>query len=278
MPYGRDVSPGPHGNGHGSDRASVLSGRSGVWLTTVSTVVAVATGMFTLRDQIFPENAGRAQASRGVYEQSVGHVCDAANEAERARARNARRLARRLKRARTTLAQRDAVLDSAKETVVSSEHRLADFRGLDVPGELVAREREVSDAWGRMVVRQRGYAERLDASANRRDLLAAAETLPAMRTALAHDRVTPAAGLAKLGGGHCELEPPIVPQVVTLPNLKRSVNPVDRRSTKSGRTVTPDVEAPTGSSSPPPPQRPPPPPPPLRPDLEPGGGGGGGGG
>jgi hypothetical protein len=33
----------------------------------LSTVVAVATGMFTLRDQIFPANAGNAQASRGVW-------------------------------------------------------------------------------------------------------------------------------------------------------------------------------------------------------------------
>jgi hypothetical protein len=75
----REEPPRPQ-SGEGS---SGLSRRSGVWLTTLSTVVAVATGMFTLRDQIFPVDAGNAQASRAPYEQSVGHLCNAGNAAQR---------------------------------------------------------------------------------------------------------------------------------------------------------------------------------------------------
>lgn len=59
MPYGRHMSPAPDGDGERdpaeprvpgrSESSGGLSRRSGIWLTTLSTVVAVATGMFTLR-------------------------------------------------------------------------------------------------------------------------------------------------------------------------------------------------------------------------------------
>lgn len=291
--YRGDVSPKPHGNGErgpeerptpqGSDGSRGLSLRSGVWLTTLSTVVAVATGMFTLRDQIFPENAGNAQgnaqASRDVYEQSVGRVCDAANEAERARARNARRLSNRLKRARTTLAQRNALLDSTNQVLASSEHRLAGFRGLDVPGALVTRERETAAAWGRMVTLLRGYAQRLDAVTNRRELAAVVKTLPAMRTALARSGVTRDAGLTQLGGGHCELDAPIFTPTITLDQLGPSVTapspgapPADPPRPSGSAPVDParpSVVPPSTDEAPPPP-----PPPPVAPSADPLRGGG----
>jgi len=42
----------------------------GVWLTTLSTVVAVATGMFTLRDQIFAQQEYGAPVSDALYERT----------------------------------------------------------------------------------------------------------------------------------------------------------------------------------------------------------------
>jgi hypothetical protein len=222
-------------------RGGVISRRSGVWLTTVSTVVAVATGMFTLRDQIFPADAGHAEASRGAYEQSIGQVCDAANEAERERERNAARLAKRLKRARTTLDQRNAVLDSTNEILVSSQHRLASFKGLDAPSVLKTREGDTSAAWGRMVARLEVYAQRLDAVTNRRDLLAVVETLPSMRTGLGRDSVTRDAGLTQLGGGHCELDAPTVTPTITLRDLRQPVTSHARSPLSVNRRASSDV-------------------------------------
>src|SRR3954451_12875735 len=83
-----------------------LAHRPGVWLATVSTVVGIATGMFTLRDEVFPQESGTAgAAAEASYRQHVGGVCDELNDADAARASGDVQLRRRLKRARTTLAQ-----------------------------------------------------------------------------------------------------------------------------------------------------------------------------
>jgi hypothetical protein len=74
--------------------------------------VAVATGMFTLGDQIFPNEAGAASASVGQYEQAVGYICNGLNQADAARVANERNLQARLAKAQTTLDERNAVLDS----------------------------------------------------------------------------------------------------------------------------------------------------------------------
>ena len=85
---------------------------SRVWLATLSTVVGVATGMFTLRDQLFPSEAGTAGAvSESAYRVKTGQICDEVNSAERARVRELRPLNRRLRRAKTTMQQRNALLD-----------------------------------------------------------------------------------------------------------------------------------------------------------------------
>ena len=43
--------------------------RPAVWLATLSTVVGIATGMFTLRDQVFPRASGTAvAASEDAYQ------------------------------------------------------------------------------------------------------------------------------------------------------------------------------------------------------------------
>src|SRR5215211_2733589 len=98
---------------NGGRESRGLSHRPGVWLGTVSTVVAIATGMFTLRDQVFRTESGTAGAvAESSYRVHVGDICDELNEADAARARGDVRLARELKRARTNLAQRDALLDA----------------------------------------------------------------------------------------------------------------------------------------------------------------------
>jgi hypothetical protein len=214
-----------------------LSWRLKISLGTLSTVLAVATGMFTLRDQIFPRESGTARADVNLYERSVGDVCTALNAAERARAANARRLAKRLRSARTNTAQRDALLDSTKAILARSEDGLARFEGLQVPGPRATRHRRTDAAWNRIVTQLRGYAHRLDIAAGRRGLLAAVQTLSNLRTSLARDAVVRSAGLIALGGPNCRLDPPIVTPTITLPGTIRTVTPPSTRAYRvSART------------------------------------------
>jgi hypothetical protein len=258
-----DASPEPHAGDDSQQPATPKrSWRPNVWLATVSTAVAVATGMFTLRDRIFPPEAGNATASIGQYQQSVGDICRELNEADRAGARSARRFAAKLKRARTTLAERNAVLDSRRAVLTRSERGLAHFEGLNVPRALLALQRVTVAAWNRGVERLRDFTRRLDAAASRRSLLAAIQTQPAMRAALDRNRVARSAGLIQLGGGLCRLNAPIVIPTITLPPLRPS-----SESLAPGVQPPQAVEPPRPSEAPTPGVLPPPPPPP--PPLEP---------
>jgi hypothetical protein len=198
--------------------------RWGVWLTTLSTVVAVATGIFTLRDQIFSRAAVDSEPSHDVYEQSVGQACDALNRADRARARDARHLAKRLSTESTTLAQRNALLENVRRILARGEGVLVGFQGLEVPSASATRHDETADAWSRIVGRLHDYAQRLDAVSNRHDLLVTVKRLPAIQTKLAHDSVTRDAGLTGLGKGRCKLNKLIVTGIITLPDRRRAVN------------------------------------------------------
>jgi hypothetical protein len=194
------------------------------------------------------------QASDIAYEQAVGTTCDALNEADRARVRNARRLARRLSHARTTLAQRNALLDSTKQLLAASEQALADFKGLNVPRARAGLAHDTASVWDRMVERLHGYAQRLDSATNRDEFLATVKTLPTMRTVLARDGVKRGAGLTKLGNGRCKLEKPMVTRAVTLPDSRTSVTPPSlssrspTRSTNPHRNVGSSNATPAGSA------------------------------
>ena len=244
--------------------------RPNVWLATLSTVVAVATGMFSLRDQIFPREAGTATASIGLYERSVGDICAALNRSEKARKADALRLRRRLGRAATTLAQRNALLDSNNQVLGTSRHLFARFRSLDVPKPRRDRHAETEAAWRDIVTTLGDYSQRVDAATNRRDLVAANKTLPRARRALSEDYATREANLTNLGGGLCTLKRQIAVPSIALPELGRrrssSGGPVASRRLKGVPGQTPEPNA--GSSDPRVP--PPPPPPPIRsPDVSP---------
>ena len=222
-------------------RRHSITRSAGVWLATLSTVVGIATGMFALRDQVFPRESGRAEASLPVYQESVGEVCSDVNEAERARVRDARRLARRLRVARTAVAQRDALLDSVRLGIAAGGHQLGLLEGLDAPPELAELHRATATAWSRNIALLRVYAHRLDATRDRRQLLGAIEILSRSRPALGRNGVTVRAGLARLGGGRCRLDPPIVERTITLPGsghgaVTPAVNPA--------RTASPGSIAP----------------------------------
>jgi hypothetical protein len=213
--------------------------RPNVWLTTLGTIVAVATGMFTLRDQIFPSDSGRAVASPAGYQQSVGIVCDALNGADSARVADARNLNRQLRKARTTLAQRNAVLAGWNRVLARSQHELGVFEGFDVPNGVLTQERATAAAWSRIVTLLENFTQRLDSVGNEAGLVAAVKTLPAMRTALAADGIAQTAGLTDLGGPYCRLNTPSSIPPITLPRLQQPVNAAPRRTGRSQRPRTP---------------------------------------
>ena len=61
---------------------SSRSWRPNAWLATAGTLVAIATGMVSLRNEISPPRDDNVIASPGAYEQSVGDVCEDLNRAE----------------------------------------------------------------------------------------------------------------------------------------------------------------------------------------------------
>ena len=199
-------------------RTASWSHRPAVWLATLSTVVGVATGMFTLRDQVFPGEGSTAGAvNEGAYRAHVGQICDEINESEKTRRQDDRKLARRLKGADGTTAQRDALLDSARRSAARSSRTLAEFAGMQAPRATAAVHRATVAHWRRNLDRVLAYIERLDRTSNRKGLMVAVDRLSLDRTALARDGQRVNEGLERLGSDSCDLAPPVVTKTITLP-------------------------------------------------------------
>jgi hypothetical protein len=211
--------------------AGDLVRRPAVWLTTLSTIVGVATGMFTLRDRVFPRESGGAEASLDVYRQAIGRICDQLNADDMARVAGDRRLAKALRRARTTTDERNALLESARRSIARSAHDLASLRALKPPRSVLADHRTTEQLWGEDLERLRGYAQRLDTAEDRRDVDAAIALLPAMRTKLSDDGVTIDANLKRLAGGQCQLDLSTVTKPITLRRYGGRVRPQVNGST-----------------------------------------------
>ena len=209
-----------------ADEKNVRWTHGRIWLATLSTVVGIATGMFTLRDQVFPREAGSAQAGGGqvmsleAYQEQVGRSCDELNSNDRRRARQTKTIDKQLRRARTTIAQRNALLDGQRQEIARSGHALARFTALETPKGLVATRRATEAAWNRNLDRLRAYALRLDRVGTRNDLFAATRYLASLRAPLAKDGVKLMAGLERLGKASCDLNPPIATKTAPLPPLR----------------------------------------------------------
>ena len=196
----------------------VAGHRAKIWLATISTVVGVATGMFTLRDQVFPSEAGSAGAmSTPAYEEHVGRVCDEVNANDRLRAHEDSILRVGLPRAQTTIDQRNLLLDAARRTIARDGHALAAFTGLAAPDALAPVRHDTGTAWNRNLARVRDYALRLDGAGTRAQLVAALVHLSTVRPQIAADHVTVASGLERLGAAECDLQPQRVTRTFTLP-------------------------------------------------------------
>ena len=220
----------------------VAGHRAKIWLATISTVVGVATGMFTLRDQVFPSEAGSAGAmSTPAYEEHVGRVCDEVNANDRLRAHEDSILRVGLPRAQTTIDQRNLLLDAARRTIARDGHALAAFTGLAAPDALAPVRHDTGTAWNRNLARVRDYALRLDDAGTRDQLVAALVHLSTVRPSIAADHVTVAAGLERLGAAECDLQPQRVTRTFTLPPPRAQHEPRTHRTGQLPATRRPSV-------------------------------------
>ena len=218
-----------------------------IWLATLSTVVGIATGMFSLRDQVFPRESGSAQAvSTSAYQQQVGRVCDELNTDDSRRARELKTIRKQLRRAKTTTAQRNALLDGQRRTIARSSHALASFTSLETPKPLRSTGSETRAAWNRNLTRLQTYAERLDRVVTRAQLVSAIGYLSSLRTPLAQDGVKLMAGLGRLGGAHCDLRTPISTPTFPLPPLHTS-EPAKKEVASTGGAAASGAAAQTQS-------------------------------
>jgi hypothetical protein len=248
----------PRRNGVRSRRGSVIA------LATLATAAAIASGMFTLRDTLFPDETGRAEASLVDYHRQVAKVCAQLGVGDRGAVAIGRRLRTRLRRARTVLAQRNALLDAVRSTNARSAYELSVFKGIAIPPSQAGRHRAALALWNVNQDRVMTYQERLDGADDVAALVAAIRYLGSMRADLARGAIDLRGGLLGLGGAGCVLKPPVVLDTITLPRLRRAKHKAPPRTrTKAGRVTAPAPAAtpprprtiaPAGASAPDPAQ------------------------
>lgn len=233
-----------------SRRATPLSQRPAVWLATLSTVVGIATGMFTLRDQVFPGEGSTARAvNEGAYRAHIGVICDELDTSERARRRDDRTVARKLEAAGGTMAARDALLHAARRAAARSSHTLAEFAGMQAPRASTGVHRATVVRWRRNVERVLAYVERLDRAPDRKALDAAVDRLSLERPALARDSQRVNEGLERLGADSCDIDPPVVAAEIRLPPAP-TPRPSKRPAAKPSAAATAAATAPpTGGAA-----------------------------
>jgi hypothetical protein len=199
--------------------------RFNVWLATLSTVVATATGMFALRDYIFasdpsprpsrPATSPSASSGTGpeaIFAAAVARACRRMVTDERANVARFRSLKRRLASFETGYDQRNAILEVVDSGARDTHRTLSVFRGLDVyPRMLDPIAARVRRYWRANFERQLKFAEDLRDADSFGALVEAAKRHGERRDAMIHDGGRVQAGLRKLGGERCGL--PSVPSV-----------------------------------------------------------------
>lgn len=165
----------------------------------------------------------------GTYGQRVSEVCDEVNAADRALARDLVALDGRLRRARSTGLQRDALLDGTHHELSRTIHALTTLDALDPPASLSSAHRSTTAAWHRNVGRIRAYAARLDQASDRPQLRAAIRGLARARPRIERDNVRITTGLLRLGEPGCQIDGAAPSKTITLPTL------ADRDGADSGR-------------------------------------------
>jgi hypothetical protein len=221
-------------------RQLVVAGASAL-IAIGAAVLAFSGGGSDKPNETMSREPGTAGArSVSLYRERVGDVCDAVNGAEKARARDDKGANIRVHRARTTIAQRNALLDAVRRSAARSAHARTSFAALRAPRADVAAHTETEAAWNRNAARLRTYAQRLDQAVTRPELVAALNYLSNVRPRLARDGDTVTAGLERLGAAECDLDPPTVTRGFTLPKP---------RGTRGGSKSPAIANVPSGSTT-----------------------------
>jgi len=190
-----------------------------VALMAVGTVAGVVAGMLALGDPERRNTGNAASIGTPTLRARVAEVCDSANAAFRSQRRDNGELRRRLRSARTTAEQRDAILAATNASIARSGHNLARLRALEPPAPFRTLLAATSRAWNANLDTLRAYAVRLDLSRNRRELVDAIVPTSRARPAMERNFVAIQAGLRQLGGEGCKLDL-YIPRTVPLPPLK----------------------------------------------------------
>ena len=193
-----------------------------VVVPVVVALVSVGVPLLTAHDD--PGGGGAAtQGASSVeaevgYVKDVGAVCDDMNAAQSARRRAALRLRERLDRARTTIAQRNALIDDTQSTIDRSTRVFGSFRELGAPDRLMRLHRATAGAWSDSLERLRRYRTLLGGASTRAQLVGILERFP-RRSGLVVEAqgVDVRAGLERLGGAECDLAAIKTVRVFVLP-------------------------------------------------------------
>jgi hypothetical protein len=95
-------------------------GSTATWLGTLGTLVAIATGLFTLRGEIFAPTGRPAAQRLSAFAVAVAGVCRGLNNADAALRRSDRVLARKVKSAGSALERRDLLFDAVSASLSGS--------------------------------------------------------------------------------------------------------------------------------------------------------------
>lgn len=243
------MTPRPEDDGRPESRFDWMTRRAQVVLAIVGTLVAIATGMIALGNRVFPDHTNNAQASSvPEYQLKVGAICSSINRHDQDRSRETAAMSRRLKRARTTRAQRDALMTSTQRTMRNARDDLTQLAALPAPDQLVAIATRTTRTWQRNLDRVEEYVHRLDEAGTRPQLYAAVRRLASARAPIQRDLMTIRTGLRSLGGIQCGLDPERVAKVVTLPALAHDT-PTGSVGAPAAKPLPPSLAAPTPRSS-----------------------------
>jgi hypothetical protein len=215
------------------------------------------------------ESSVEAAAAEVSYAKDVGAVCDDMNAAQAARRRAALRLRERLDRAKTTIAQRNALIDDTQSTIDRFTRVFGAFRELGAPDRLLRLHRDTAGAWGDSLERLRRYRTLLAGGFTRARLVAILERFPRKSGLVIEAQgVDVRAGLERLGGAECDLAALKTVRVFTLPPVdsprpKPDPGPPVPTPDPGPPVPTPDPGPPVPTPAPAPPKPTPAPAPPV---------------
>ena len=150
-----------------------------------------------------------------------------------------------MQRAKTTIAQRNVLVDGVRRTASRSAHALAAFNALEPRAAFAAIRHDTEKAWSRHLARLRDYAMTLDRVGTRAQLDAALNQLVTLRPAHARDSDKLRSGLERLGDANCDLEPHIVSRTSPSPgSIPTSTPRSPPRSAESAHPTRPQTGRP----------------------------------